>query len=548
MRRPQFVVIEELYADLVLRNGKIVTVDPGDTVAQAVAVKDTRIAVVGRDEDVSRLIGEDTEVIDLGGRTVIPGLTDPHLHMVGAGLSALREFRIPSTSIKDVLDMVRAKADQIQKGEWLRGGNIRFAHVKFAEKRWPTRWEIDAVAPDHPVFLHFGPHIKVVNSMALVLAGITGETPDPLGGHIVKNDEGVPTGVLRETASHLVTRLWTPYSDEDRLEAIRLEGRRCLEEGVTTVHDIVRGPEEIKAYQELLARGELPIRVRLLVRVWESRIELGHLLSLGIQSNFGDRWLKIVGVKMSVGGGMSGSNAALYEPYSDEPENSGVIRIPYPDLVSLISRAHEGGLQCAVHAMGDRDLDMVMDAFEEALGTVPERGLRHRVEHVGDWFFTPERRRRFRGLGLIAMPNINFIGSFGDGVHVTLGPVRSQEHAFPLKSMLEEGMLLVSGSDGPNLEPAAPLRDMGTAILRRTDRGIMVNPSEAIPVMEALRMFTINAAYLEFEEDIKGSIEAGKLADLVILSEDPLTVPPERLREIKVDATIIDGKIAYTRR
>lgn len=538
---------EVLSADLVLRNGKIVTVDPDDTVAQAVAAKGNRIVVVGGDEDVSGLIGEETEVIDLGGRTVIPGLTDPHLHMVGAGLSALREFRIPSTSIEDVFDVIRAKAAETPKGEWLRGGNIRFAHVKFAEKRWPTRWEIDAVAPDHPVFLHFGPHIKVVNSRALELAGITGETPDPLGGHIVKDVNGEPTGVLREASSHLVTRFWSPYSQEDRLEAIRLEGRRCLEEGVTTVHDIVRSPEEIRPYQELLARGELPLRVRLLVRVWESRIELGHLLALGIQSNFGDGWLKIAGVKMSVGGGMSGSNAALYEPYSDEPENSGVIRIPYPDLVSLISRAHEGGLQCAVHAMGDRDLDMVLDAFEEALKTAPERELRHRVEHAGDWFFTPERRRRLRGLGLIAMPNINFIGSFGDGVHVTLGPVRSQEHAFPLKSMHEEGMLLVSGSDGPNLEPSAPLRDMGTAILRRTERGIEVNPPEAIPVTEALKMFTINAAYLEFEEDVKGSIEPGKLADLVVLSEDPFTVPPERLREIKVDTTIIDGKIAYTR-
>ncbi len=216
--------------------------------------------------------------------------------------------------------------------------------------------------------------------------------------------------------------------------------------------------------------------------------------------------------------------------------------------MSLISRAHEGGLQCAVHAMGDRDLDMVMDAFEEALGTVPERELRHRVEHAGDWFFTPERRRRFRELGLISISTLNFIGSFGDGVHVTLGRVRSQEHAFPLKSMLEEGMLLVSGSDGPNLEPAAPLRDMGIAILRRTERGIAVNPAEAIPFEEALKMFTINAAYLEFEEDAKGSIEPGKLADLVVLSENPFTVPPERLRGIKVDTVIIDGKISYKKK
>ena len=463
-------------------------------------------------------------------------------------MSSLREFKIPSTSIRDVLEVIREKAAETPKGEWLKGGNVRFAHIKFAEKRWPTRWELDEAAPDHLVFLHFGPHIKAVNSRVLELAGITRDTPDPLGGTIVRDPEtGEPTGVLREPASHLVTGLWPPYTYEDRLEAIRLEGRRCLEEGTTTIHEIATRADEIRPYLDLLARGELPVRVRLLVRVWESAIDLDTLLTLGFESGFGDEWLKIAGVKMSVGGGISGSNAAMYQEYSDEPGNFGVIRIPYPDLVDLISRANEGGLQCAVHALGDRDLDMVINAFEAAFRKKPGRDLRHRVEHAGDWLFTPERRRRFRELGLIAVPNINFLYTFGDGVRVTLGPERIGEDIFPLRSMLDEGMLLVSGSDGPNLEPAAPLRDVGTAVLRRTEHGVEMDPSEAITVMEALRMFTINAAYIEFEEGIKGSIEAGKLADLAVLDRDPLTVPPEEIKDIKVDMTIIDGKIAYTR-
>jgi predicted amidohydrolase YtcJ len=542
------VLPDELSADLVLLNGKIITVDPEDSISQAVAVKDNKIIMVGEDEEVKRTAGRKSKVIDLEGRAVLPGLMDVHLHMINAGLSSLREFRIPRTSIKDVLEVIRRKATEIPEGEWLRGGNIRFSHVMFAEKRFPTRWELDEAAPNHLVFIHLGPHIKVVNSKVLELAKITKDTPDPLGGTIVKDpDTGEPTGVLRETASHLVTKFWPPYTYEDRLEAIRLEGRRCLEEGVTTVHDIVVRPEEISAYMELHAKGELPIRVRLLVRVWESHIDLDTLLKIVLESKIGDGWLKIAGIKMSLGGGISGSNAALYEEYSDEPGNFGVIRIPYDKLVEMITQANENGIQCAVHALGNRDLDLVIHAFEAALNKSPRRGLRHRVEHAGNWMFTPWRRRKFRELDLIAVPNINFLYTFGDGVLVTLGPERTSNHIFPLKTMKEEGMMLTSGSDGPNLEPAAPLRDVGTAVVRKTELGVDMDSSEAVSVMDAIRMFTINAAYLEFEEGEKGSIEPGKIADMAVLSEDPLTVSHEMLKEIKVDMTIIDRKVPYTR-
>jgi len=537
---------EALFADLVLCNGRVLTVDSENSVAQAVAIRGNRILIVGDDEEVIGTTGSKTEVIDLDGRTVLPGLMDIHLHMMGGGLSSLREFRIPSTSIEDVKAVIREKAAETPEGEWLIGGNVRFAHVKFTERRFPTWHDLDEAAPNHPVFVHLGPHIKVVNTRVLEIAGITGDTPDPLGGTIVKDPEtGEPNGVLREAASHLVTKFWPPFTYEDRLEAIRLEGRRCLETGTTTVHEIVTRAEEISPYIELMTRGELPIRVRLYVRVWESRIDLDDLLKLGIHSDFGDSWLKIAGVKMSVGGGISGSNAALYEEYSDEPGNLGVIRIPQEDLVDLISRSHDTGLQCAVHALGDRDLDLVLDAFEATLDGKDGGELRHRVEHAGDWFLTPERRRRLRELGLIPVPNINFLYTFGDGVMVTLGPERALDNAFPLRSMHEEGLLLVSGSDGPNLEPADPLRDIGTAVHRRSEHGLEVNPSEAIPVEEAIRMFTINAAYTEFEEDAKGSIEPGKLADLVVLERDPLSVRPEDIKDIGVVMTIIDGEIAY---
>jgi len=303
----------------------------------------------------------------------------------------------------------------------------------------------------------------------------------------------------------------------------------------------------MKSYQDLYLQGELPLRVRILIRIVESSIDVDTLLQVGLESNFGNEWLKIGGTKMSVGGGISGSNAALYEEYADEPGNYGVIRIPQPLLVDLISKCNKNCLQCHVHALGDKDLDLVIQAFEAAAMDTSIKELRHRVEHAGCWLFTPERRRKFRELGLIAVPNINFLYSFGDGVIVTLGPKRTEKDIFPLKSMLKEGMLLVSGTDGPGLEPCDALRDIGTAILRKTEKGVELDPTEAITVMDGIRMFTINQAYIAFEEKIKGSIEPNKLADLVVLAEDPLTTQPEKLKDIQVDVTILDGKVAYER-
>lgn len=539
----------ELFANLVLFNGKVVTVDSGNSIQEAVAVKGNRILKVGKNEEIRLMVGPKTEQIDLEGRTLLPGMVDGHVHMLSSGLRALREFKIPSSSIRDVLAIVKKKAEQAPQGEWLIGGEVRFADLKFEERRFPTKWELDEAAPNHLVFLHMGPHIKVVNSNVLRLAGITKDTPDPVGGTIVKQQmSGEPTGVLRETASRLVTKFFPPYSLEDYPKAIKLEAQKCLERGITCVHEIVVSPEEIAAYQDLLRKKELPIRVRLLVRVIESKIDLDSLLTIGLKSNFGNEWLRIGGIKISVGGGISGSNAALYEEYSHEPGNYGVIRVPQPLLNDLVTKANRNGLQCHVHALGDRDLDMTISAFETAMKDTPRHDLRHRVEHAGCWFFTPERRRKFLELDLLAAPNINFLYTFGDGVLVTLGKERTSQDIFPLKTMLKEGMLLISGSDGPDLEPSDALRDIGTAILRKTEKGVEIDPSEAISVMEGIRMFTINLAYAAFEEENLGSIEPGKIADLVVVAEDPLTTQPEKLKDIKIDITIVDGKTAYRRK
>lgn len=536
-------VKDEQLADIVLLNGKVITVDPKNSIAQAVALKGNKIILVGETKEIESTIGKKTEVFDLKGKAVLPGLMDAHVHFPGHGLRSQREFIIPSSSIKDVLNVIREKASQKPKGEWLIGGNIRFSHIRFAEKRWPTKLDLDEVAPDHLVFLHLGPHVKAVNSKVLELAKITKDTPDPLGGKIVKDPvTGEPTGVLRETASHFVTKLWAPYTDQDRIQAIRTDGQLALEKGCTTIHNIVTSKDELIPYLVLYEKGELPLRMRFYVRCWESKIDLDSILNLGLSSGFGNEWLKIAGLKMSLGGGISGSNAALYDEYSDEPGHFGVLRIPWKDLIYMLKKANEHGFQCAVHALGDRDLDMVINALEVAHKSVPpKKDLRHRVEHAGCWMFTPERRQRFRELGLIAVPNIVFIYEFGDGVRVTLGPERTTKDIFPFKSMLEEGMILVDGSDWN----ADPLRDIMHAVVRKTELGVEIDPSESISVMDAIRMKTINVAYAEFEENIKGSIEPGKLADLAVLEEDPLTIPPEKIKDITVYMTIIDGKIAY---
>ena len=539
-----------LAPDLILANGRVLSADPDNRIFEAVAVKMGRIVAVGSSADMLELRGSRTETIDLKGRTVIPGLTDPHVHLADDGAASLnkidvRDFGTNVRSIPHILEVVRAQAREVPPGTWILGTGSPMQDFRMPEKRFPRREELDAAAPDHPVSIGFGAHVTIANSRALALAHVTKETVAPGGGAIeLDPSTGEPTGKLVERAQFLVRDVIPAFTYEQMKEGIVHAMGRALRRGVTTIHDIVTNSETVRAYQELVNERRLPIRASLLLRILEAKIVPESLLNLGIKTGFGNDWLRIGGVKMSIDGGITGRVAAFYEPYEDDPCRCGLIRIPAEELDETVDAYHKAGHRVCIHAIGDRAMDMALDAIEKALEAAPRSDHRHRVEHLGNWMITKERLARIRRLEVLPVPNIPFLHYIWDSLLACMGPKRL-EGSFGIKTLLESGIPITSGSDGPGYWPADPLRDMGTSVSRRIWSGGTIGYEEAIPAAAALRMFTINAAYNGFDERIKGSIEPGKLADLAVLAEDPLAIAPERIKDIPVDMTIVDGRIAF---
>jgi hypothetical protein len=539
-----------LAPDLILAHGRVLTADVNDREFEAVAVKNGRIVAVGTSSEMLDLRGSRTEVIDLKGRTVIPGLTDPHVHLADDGAASLnkidvRDFGTNVRSIGHILEVVRAQAREVPPGTWITGTGSPMQDFRMPEKRFPRREELDEAAPNHPVSIGFGAHVTIANSRALALAHVTKETTPPGGGAIELDPEtGEPTGKLIERAQFLVRDVIPAYTYEQMKEGIVHATKRALRRGVTTVHDIVTNNETVRAYQELMLEERLPIRASLLLRILEAKIVPESLLNLGFKTGFGNDWVKIGGVKMSIDGGITGRVAAFTEPYADDPCRCGLIRIPAEELDETVDAYHKAGHRVCIHAIGDRAMDMALDAIDKALEAAPRPDHRHRIEHLGNWMITKERLARIRRMEVLPVPNVPFLHYIWESLVACIGPERL-EGSFGIKTLLDSGIRLTSGSDGPGYWPADPLRDMGTSVSRQLWSGGKVGTDEAISATAALRMFTINAAYNGFDERIKGSIEPGKLADLAVLADNPLTIAPERIKDIPVDMTIVDGRVAF---
>ena len=542
-----------LAADLLLINGRVLTMDVHDSVAQAVAVRDGKIVALGTTAEVELLAGASTQVLDLDGRTAMPGLTDCHVHLASDSSRAAESvecrdlYDASMDSVEALMTRIGQWATATPPGEWIVARGSPLADFRLHERRLPTRTELDYAAPRNPTYISFGAHVIIANTLALQARGVNRDTPSPQGGTVVKDPvTGEPTGELRERAQFLVKRREGDIDPATLAERIAIELEKCSHRGVTCIHDIIITREEVQAYQLLARAGRLPVRVHMLMRVIESNFNKRSLLDLGLVHGLGSEWLQIGGIKMSIDGGFTGKNAAFSEPLAgDDDEHPGLIRITQDELDETVDLYHALGMRICTHAIGDLAMDMILDAYEKALTKRPRQDHRHRVEHMGNWMMTPERVARAHRLGILPIANPPFLFFLGDPM-VEMLQRRATEQGFPFRTLWDAGFPLSFGSDSPGYYPVDPLRDLGTAVAHQTLSGQKITTGEALTMPEALRSQTINAAYTGFQEQILGSLEVGKLADMVVLGDDPLTFAPARFQELPVDVTIAGGKVVHT--
>jgi predicted amidohydrolase YtcJ len=538
------------YPSLILYNGKIRTFANETSTCEALACSGSRIVATGKSDDIRRLAGPDTETIDLKGRTAIPGLTDTHVHLSEKGTAEMelvdcRDFYVDVNSVADILQRLGNAAATAPKGSWIVAHGSPMQDFRINDKRFPDKHDLDRAVPNHPMSISFGAHVTIANSLALTAAKITRDTPDPAGGHIRHDAQtGEPTGELHERAQLIVKKVAPEFNYLQLKDGIVFALNQCLQRGVTTVHDIVRYAEPVRAYQEIYKEGRMHARVSILPRVIESMIESKSLTELGLITGFGNDWLRIGGVKMSIDGGITGRNACFHEPYENDEHNHGIIRIQQDELNHTVQVCHDAGLRCCVHAIGDKAFDMALDAYENAIEHSPRKDHRHRIEHMGNWLATPKLMQRMVRSNIVAIPNIAFAYYIGDAILDCVGEKRLTK-AFPFHTLLKNGVIIAGGSDSPGYWPVDPLRDIATAASRRMRWGDVWIPEERISVSEAFAMHTTTASWVGFEENDKGTLEIGKLADIAVLAEDPFAVAPEKIRELNVEMTLVGGEVKY---
>ena len=517
-------------ADLVLLNGNIITINPKQPHAQAVAIKHDRIVEVGTNNQIKSWINKTTKIVDLKGKTVTPGFIDTHAHMTGFGRTPMTINLRGVNSIKKIQQKLKEQAQKTPIGRWIFGHGWDQERLK--EKRYPTRWDLDKVSPDNPVTLRrVCGHVCVVNTKALELANITKETKSPPGGEINKDHKTKePTGILRENAMDLIQRVIPKPTEQELTEACVLACRKAVEAGLTSVHWIIDSPTEICAIQRLQREKKLPLRVYVLIPVEF----LDDFIKLGLHTGFGGNTVKIGCIKILADGSLGARTAALKEPYSDQPNNKGMMLYTPKELKRLVIKAHKAGFQLAIHAIGDHAIEIVLNTIEEALSRVPRGNHRHRIEHAS--VLNEKTIQHMKKLDLIASVQPHFVVS-DFWVAERVGPERAR-WVYAFKTLMKEGVTVAGGSDCP-VEPINPLLGIQAAVARETFS------EERISADDALRVYTINGAYASFEDDVKGSIEAGKLADLVVLSGNPLTVEPDKIGGIEVEMTVVGGMIVY---
>lgn len=532
-------------ADLIVVNARVWTGDPAHPEAEALAVRGDRVAAVGARAEIEKFRGRATRVVDAGGRFLMPGFSDAHIHLMTGGA------QLDSVDLKDAASpaefarRIGERAKTTPKGEWILGGN-------WDEQRWPgaplpTRAMVDAVTPETPIFVNrYDEHMSLANSVALRLAGVTATTPDPAGGLIVRDARGEPTGILKDAAQALASKVIPQPTAAQRERTLRRALAHMASHGVTSVQDMGPDPEDVAVYAALAARGELTARIRAV----PGEVALARQLASRAVEPVRTPYVTVSGAKGFADGSLGSTTALFFEPYTDAPAVRGLLADemqPPGAMRDRLVAIDKAGEQLVVHAIGDRAIAMVLDLFEEVERANGPRDRRPRIEH--SQHVAPKDFERYRALGVIASVQPYHAIDDGQWAERRIGPERAKT-TYAFRSFLDHKVPLAFGTDWP-VAPLDPLQTVCAAVTRATLDGRHPGgwvPEQKVTVAEALTAYTAGSARAEFEENRKGSIRAGRLADLVILSADPFRVRPEEIGGLNVEMTIVGGKVVFERR
>ena len=526
-----------LTPDKLLLNANILTVDPLNPRAEALAIKGGKFVAVGANKDVEHLAGPGTKVINLAGKTVVPGFIDAHIHVMSTGcklVSRMVDCELPTIGL--VQEELRLKARETPPGEWVMG--FKYDDTKTPEGRMPSRWELDEVSRDHPVIVTHRAGLKSsVNEKGLEVFGVTRDSAGPISGPYEKDPEsGEPNGVLYEAGEERIRFfLMSQVDAEERRQGLKTITSMYVAAGLTSVHDAMVTPDEVSVYQDSWEHEELPLRVYMLVH--ENYFEAFR--KAGIRTGLGDDKLKWGGIKLTNDGGIATRTAYLSQPYIGTDDH-GLMLFEQDELDEKIQRIHEAGYQTCVHSNGDAAIDMTLKAFERAQAGYPRQGARHRIEHCT--VVNPDLLRRIKALGVVPTPFGAYAYQHGEKM-AFYGEERAR-WMFAHRSFLDYGIPCTGASDF-TASPFEPLLGIQCCTTRTDSEGRVWGPNQRLSVEEALKIYTLNGAYASFEENIKGSITPGKLADLVVLAQDPISVDPLSIKDIPIEMTMVGGDAVY---
>lgn len=526
--------LERTDPDLILYNGNFWTVNANQPRAQAAAISSGRFLAIGSNDEVLALAAGRAKKIDLGGQTVLPGFIDAHTHPAEAGLDHLRMVDCDLRSIADILSALRKRAAETPAGGWVLG--FKYDDTKTSDGRPLTLADLDSAVPNHPVFVeHRGGHTAWVNSLAMKMVKVDDHTPDPSGGKYDHDPAtGHLTGHIRENAKTGFQNLIpSNFTRADHREGVKLISKMMTRSGVTSVGDAFGSPDDLRAYQDAREAGELSFRVYCLIGFQF----IDQMLAAGICTGLGDEWVRVGAMKMICDGSISERTARLSQPYIGRPDDFGILVAGEDELYSVARKAHAAGWQLGTHANGDVAIDTILRVYERLQRELPRHDPRFRVEHctvVNDGLI-----QRIKTLGAIPLPFSTYAYYHGEKMK-EYGPERLN-HMFALRSFIDAGIRPTQASDYPP-GPFEPMMALRSEVTRTDSKGNVWGPKQKITVEEAIRVGTINGSYASYEENLKGSIEPGKLADLVVLGRDPFKVDPMELIDIPIERTMVGGK------